>query len=221
MDFWNGIYCPDLRLTWQMMSNPELMRMASESMKNMRPENLRNAAELVQRKWLRLVRRWPMQQLKRGAKQRLTEEGSELASRVIEEITDEVQTASSENCESSPTEHPVSQPQETSGCSRDQIKIPTGVPSSSSECLQALKDDPDSISGGKAEGISPDMVKTASNMISKMSPEELQRMVQMASSFEGENPHLKRSSIGSNFDSFSPGSVPPDVTPDMLQPQLI
>lgn len=28
-----------------MMANPDLMRMASESMKNMRPEDLRNAAE--------------------------------------------------------------------------------------------------------------------------------------------------------------------------------
>ncbi|CAK9146050.1 unnamed protein product [Ilex paraguariensis] len=188
--------------------------MASESMKNMRPENLRNAAELVQRKWLRLVRRWPMQQLKRGAKQRLTEEGSELASRVIEEITDEVQTASSENCESSPTEHPGSM------YFRGKKDVPLKyIQYDGQPCLVTLS--LCLLSGGKAEGISPDMVKTASNMISKMSPEELQRMVQMASSFEGENPHLKRSSIGSNFDSFSPGSVPPDVTPDMLQPQLI
>ena len=74
------------------------------------------------------------------------------------------------------------------------------------------------MSGGKAEGISPDMVKTASNMISKMSPEELQRMLELASSFQGENPpYLKRDSSGSDFNSFRSGPAPPGMTPDMLK----
>ena len=63
-----------------------------------------------------------------------------------------------------------------------------------------------SISGGKAEGVSPDMIKTASNMISKMSPEELQRMLQLSSSFSD-----------SDFNSLRPGPVPSDVTPDILK----
>ncbi|CAK9184647.1 unnamed protein product [Ilex paraguariensis] len=173
----------------------------------------------------------------RGAKERFMKESGEHASRglVIEEITEEVQTVSPEICESKPTEYPVSRPKETSGCSNGRIDIPDVVPSTDTESLQALKDDPESIrsfqnfisradpetlaalGGGKVEGISPDMVKTASNVISKMSPEELQRMVQMASSFQGKNPYLGKGSSNSNFDSFSPGLVPPDLTPDMLK----
>lgn len=62
---------------------------------------------------------------------------------------------------------------------------------------------------GSSGEISADMVKTASQMISKMSPEELHRMVGLASSFQG-------GSSDSNFNSFKPGSVP-NVTPDMLK----
>lgn len=67
------------------------------------------------------------------------------------------------------------------------------------------------ISGGKVEGISSDMLKTASNVIGKMSPEELQRMFQLASSFKGENSFPKSGS------SVSPGSIPPNLSPDMLK----
>lgn len=73
------------------------------------------------------------------------------------------------------------------------------------------------LSGANAEGIPPDMVKTASNIIGKMSPEELQRMVQMASSFQGETPFTKRGSSNSTSDSFGSGSVPPNMTPDMMK----
>ena len=80
--------------------------------------------------------------------------------------------------------------------------------------------DPDTLaalSAGKSGEYSPDMFKTASNMISKMSPEELQRMVQMASSFQRENEYFPKGSLDSNFGSFRPGSVPPNLTPEMLK----
>ncbi|KAF3434373.1 hypothetical protein FNV43_RR25476 [Rhamnella rubrinervis] len=60
---------------------------------------------------------------------------------------------------------------------------------------------------GSSGEISADTDKTAPQMVSKMSPEELQRMVGLASSFQG-------GSSDANFNSFKPGSVP-NVTPDM------
>lgn len=65
-----------------------------------------------------------------------------------------------------------------------------------------------SVGGGKVEGISPDMVKTASNVISSMPPEEFQRMLEMATSFQGNNANLNSSNHG-------PGM--PNVTPDMFK----
>ncbi|KAK3020141.1 hypothetical protein RJ639_003249 [Escallonia herrerae] len=136
---------------------------------------------------------------------------------VIEEITEE---------DTSPSEVSVSQRQDSNGRNTSQSEFTSEAPSTSSEHFQALKDDPQSLrffqnfisqadpetlialNGGKVEGISSDMVKTASNMISKMSPEELQKMVQMASSFQGENP---------SFNNLNAGSVPPEVSPDMLK----
>ncbi|KAH0663183.1 hypothetical protein KY284_028114 [Solanum tuberosum] len=170
----------------------------------------------------------------RGVQERLVKEGGASRRRgglVIEEITEEEPLVSSEAVDSSFPKSVASQPRESISPPKSQNEILGGPPLSSSESLEALKNDPESmrsfqnfisradpdtlsaLSGGNAEGIPPEMVKTASNVIGKMSPEELQRMVRLASSFQGENPFLKKGSSN----NFGPGSVPPNVTPDMLK----
>ncbi|CAH9072587.1 unnamed protein product [Cuscuta europaea] len=142
---------------------------------------------------------------------------------VIEEITEEDPDVSSKSNGSSAANCVLTQAQGKKG------------ETSSSECLQALKDDPESIrsfqnfisradpetfasmSGANAEGIPPDMVKTASNVIGKMSPEELQKMVQIASSIQGDASLAKGGPSNSNSDSFVPGITPPNMTPDMMK----
>lgn len=169
----------------------------------------------------------------RGVQERLVKEGGASRRRgglVIEEITEEEPLVSSEAADNPVAKSVSSQPREAINPPKSQNEILGGPPLSSSESLEALKNDPESIrsfqnfisradpdtlsafSGGNAEGIPPEMVKTASNVIGKMSPDELQRMVQLASSFQGENPFLKKGSS----DNFGPGSVP-NVTPDMLK----
>ncbi|KAF7153891.1 hypothetical protein RHSIM_Rhsim01G0198600 [Rhododendron simsii] len=178
----------------------------------------------------------------RDAKERFEREGGGTTSGrelAIEEITEEEHTLSSDNYERSTGECSISQdsqPQETSCSSNDQPDISTEPPSiTNSQYVQAFKDDPEAIrffqnfmfdtdpqtlaamSGGKAGGVSPDRIKTASNVIGNFSPEELQRMLQLASSFHGENSYLNRDWSDSDSNSFRPGPIPPDATPDMLK----
>lgn len=63
------------------------------------------------------------------------------------------------------------------------------------------------ISGGNVEGVSPDMIKTATDVIGKMSPEELNRMFKLASSFQGQK----------NGASFATGPTTSDLSPEMLK----
>ncbi|KOM29532.1 hypothetical protein LR48_Vigan721s001400 [Vigna angularis] len=70
-----------------------------------------------------------------------------------------------------------------------------------------------SLNVGQFKDVSPDMIKTTSDVISKMSPDELQKMVDMASSFEVDNQFLR----GGPPDSFNPRSMPPNVTPDIFK----
>ncbi|KAJ9189116.1 hypothetical protein P3X46_000447 [Hevea brasiliensis] len=167
----------------------------------------------------------------RDAKERLTREGGHAPRRlIIEEITEEVGTTSSQNPGSSAA-YSVSQSKQTVDTSSSESNA-NGKGLTNSESVHALKDDPEAIrsfqnfisnadpetlaalSGGKAGEVSPEMFRTASNMISKMSPEKLQKMIQMASSFHGGNPYT----VGDSSDnSFTPGSVPPNVSPDMLK----
>ncbi|TYI67343.1 hypothetical protein E1A91_D08G011400v1 [Gossypium mustelinum] len=164
----------------------------------------------------------------RDAEERLAREGSHQAPRgvVIEEITEETVSTSPATLRSSSTEHSSKQPRESTGISKSENGNKVADLRTNSECLQAFKEDPEALrsfqnfissadpdtlaamSGGKVGEVSPGMFKTASSMISKMSPEELQKMVQLASSFQGENPYTG---------GFGTGPVPPNVTPDMLK----
>ncbi|KAI3412458.1 TPR_REGION domain-containing protein [Psidium guajava] len=172
-------------------------------------------------------------QVLRDAEESLTKEGGSAPRGVIiEEITEEDQTMSSVNHES-PLEYSDTQHQESEDAHKGPINGDSTSRMTNSECLQALKGDPDAIrsfqnfisnadptalaamGAGNAGDVSPDMIKTASSMIGKMSPEELQKMIQLASSFPGENPFVTRNS-DSNSNSMGHGSVP-NVSPDMLK----
>ncbi|KAF8403407.1 hypothetical protein HHK36_011510 [Tetracentron sinense] len=176
----------------------------------------------------------------RDANERLAKEGGEQhASRrlVIEEITEEeVQNVQPKSRKSSrSTEYSVTQPQETGECSQSQGASNVEGLTPDAECLQGLKDDPEAIrmfqnfisnadpetfaalSTGNAGGVSPDMIKTASNMIGKMSPEELQKMLHMASSFQEKKPYFTGGSFETNDDSSRSGLLPPGVSPEMLK----
>ncbi|CAF1774850.1 unnamed protein product [Brassica napus] len=131
----------------------------------------------------------------RDVKEKLAVEGPGKASArgvVLEEITEENTVTSGES------RKPIKETQRESN---------GGGLKTDLDGLQALKDDPEAIrtfqnfisktdpdtlaalSGGKAGDMSPDMFKTASSMIGKMSPEEIQKMVQTASSsFKGDSP---------------------------------
>ncbi|CAN1247669.1 Outer envelope protein 61 [Linum perenne] len=157
----------------------------------------------------------------RDAEERLAEEGSCHVPKgvVIEEITEDVSSGDvSSGNHGSPS-------QESMNVSNTNV----GGSMTSSESLHALKDDPEAVrtfqnfisntdaetlaalNGGKAGDISPDMFKTATNMIGRMSPDELQKMLQMASSFQRGNP------FSNGVDSIGPGSVPPNMSPDMIK----
>ncbi|XP_076942804.1 outer envelope protein 61-like [Bidens hawaiensis] len=139
----------------------------------------------------------------------------------IEEITDEVPIPLSTMHETSSSETSSQNTKEISKQTDSQSEyLPTNT-----EYLQSLKDDKESIrsfqnfvsqadpetlasvGGGKAEGISPDMVKAASNVITNMPPEEFQNMLEMAASFQGNNP----------LNSSNRGPGVSRVTPDMLK----
>lgn len=174
----------------------------------------------------------------RDTEERLAQEGGRRVSSglIIEEITEEIATEASDNLKISSKQSIVTQPQDSAGASSSEGHInAAGGLRSNSESLQALKDDPEairsfqnfisnanpetlaSLSGTKPGEVSPDMFKTASNMIGKMSPEELQKMLQMASNFPGESPYSAGGSSDTSFNGFTPGSVPPNMTPDMLK----
>ncbi|XP_021892617.1 outer envelope protein 61 isoform X1 [Carica papaya] len=170
----------------------------------------------------------------RDAEERLAEEGSHRrpGGLVIEEITEEVEAVSSGNDRNSFRESSPRQVDESTGFSKNKGGNGNEGVTTNSESLHALKDDSEAIrsfqnfmsnadpntlatmSGEKAGEISPDMFKAASSMISKMSPDELQKMLRIASSVQGENQYQRGGPVENGY---RPGSIPSNVTPDMLK----
>ncbi|XP_057455865.1 outer envelope protein 61 [Lotus japonicus] len=173
-------------------------------------------------------------ELLRDTKEELTKGGSDCAPRrlVIEEITEEVEDVPSGNNKSSSLEQTVVQPKKSGGSSKSGSIANSGNPKTNTDSIDALKKDPEAIRSfqnfissadpstlaslnmGQSNNVSPDMIKASSDMISKMSPEELQKMLDMASSFQGDNPFFRG---GSTDSPLNPGSIPPNVTPDMFK----
>ncbi|KAJ7948120.1 Outer envelope protein 61 [Quillaja saponaria] len=173
----------------------------------------------------------------RETKEKLSEEGSQGAPRrlVIEEITEEAENVPSGNQKTSSVEPPVAQPKETGDPSKSHRTVNNGNRTVNSESLQTLKNDPEairsfqsfiansdpatmaSLNPGNHGEVSPDMIRTASNMIGKMSPEELQKMFEMASSFNGRSQFSPVGTPDNDSNGFKPGLNPPNVTPDMLK----
>ncbi|KAK4762635.1 hypothetical protein SAY86_008403 [Trapa natans] len=173
----------------------------------------------------------------RDSKERLAAEGGGRASRglIITEITEEDEVVSSTSHQNpSVEEHSQVQLKETNNDDKNQNSSSSMGPVSNSEALQALKDNPvairsfqtfiskadpntlSAIDAGNPDAVSPEMLKAASNMISKMSPDELQKMIQLASSFQGDNPFSSRGPSNSDSNGFRQGSIL-DVSPDMVK----
>ncbi|KAE9593088.1 hypothetical protein Lal_00029266 [Lupinus albus] len=172
-------------------------------------------------------------ELLRDTKEMLTKGGGEHAPRglVIEEITEEVESKPSESNKSSSLKPTVVQRKQSGDSSKISSTVNNGNPKAYAESLDTLKNDPEairsfqnfisnadpatlaSLNTGQSKDLPPDMIRTASNMIGKMSPEELQKMLDMAASFQGGNPFGR----GSPDSSFNTGSIPSNVTPDMFK----
>ncbi|KAF7823160.1 outer envelope protein 61-like [Senna tora] len=191
------------RIQQQMMSNPELMRMASESMKSMRFEDIKFAAE----------------QLKNSRPEEMAETGEKMANSTPEEITAmrthidaqiKYELSAAEMLKKQVLAYDAKNLKALyrRGQAYKEIGLLKDAATDLSMALDVSPDD-DTVAellrcevqgrnpfvGGSSLGstfnsqsipnVTPDIFKTASDMISKMSPEDLQKMFDMASSFKG------------------------------------
>ncbi|CAA6654278.1 unnamed protein product [Spirodela intermedia] len=131
---------------------------------------------------------------------------------VIEELVEEDdQAAASENCKgssSSSAECSASTPLEASGGLRREDSDSLRGLQANPEAVKLFQNfvssaDPASLASFGGGQMSPEVIKTATGMISKMKPDELQEMLQVASSLKGDGPRV--------------GSAFPEMTPEMVQ----
>ncbi|KAF8732223.1 hypothetical protein HU200_016198 [Digitaria exilis] len=136
----------------------------------------------------------------RDAEEKLAQEGGGMNMRkgvVIEEVVED-DTPQPSSSQTSSTQYTVSQPPE--GARHSGLSEPSGRSRDMSESNH------EGLSKSGIEGMSPELIKTATDMIGTMKPEELQKMFEVASSMNG------TSSGGPNL-----GSNMPEMSPDMLK----
>ncbi|KAF8714134.1 hypothetical protein HU200_028143 [Digitaria exilis] len=135
----------------------------------------------------------------RDAEEKLAQEGGGVNLRkgvVIEEVVED--DTSQPSSSQSSTQYTVSQPPEGA---RD-----SGLSESSGRSRDVSERNHEGLSKSGIEGMSPELIKTATDMIGTMKPEELQKMFEVASSMNG------TSSGGPNL-----GSNMPEMSPDVLK----
>lgn len=115
---------------------------------------------------------------------------------VIEEVVED-DTSQPSTSQRSSTGYTVSQPPEGARYS--------GLSESSERSRDLSERNREGLSKSGIEGMSPELMKTATDMIGTMKPEELQKMFEVASSMNG-------ASGGPNL-----GSNMPEMSPDMLK----
>ncbi|KAK4255317.1 hypothetical protein QN277_008330 [Acacia crassicarpa] len=145
--------------------------------------------------------------LLRETKEMLAEDGGKHARRglVFEEITEEDQNVSAQNSGSSSVEQTVAKPKISNSSSKSSSTVINDSLKSNMEGLNALENDPEairslqnfisnadpatliSLNAGQSKDMSPDMIRIALNMISKMSPLELQKMLTLISLNDGQS----------------------------------
>lgn len=166
----------------------------------------------------------------RDANEKLMKEREQNASSrlVIEEIEEDgTSPVRSESREGSSVEYSVSEPVEAGEHSQNGVPYP-GISTADAESLKSLRENPealrlfqsyvsnanpDTLTAMGVGGMPPEMVKTATDMITKMKPEELQKMLEVASSMGEKAPKFPMApSDGSSF-----GSQIPAMTPEMIK----
>ncbi|XP_010910304.1 outer envelope protein 61 isoform X2 [Elaeis guineensis] len=148
----------------------------------------------------------------RDANEKLMKEGGDRnvsQGLVIEEIVEEETEPEPSDSHRSALNYSVTQSVEAGESSQKVNGSYPGSPADS-ELLQSFKDDPENVrlfqSYVSNAEMSPDIVKSATEMMSSMNPEELQKVLQVASSLSGQGPDGTR--LGSKF---------PEMTPEMVK----
>lgn len=169
----------------------------------------------------------------RDASERLGVEGTDQTKPkglIIEEIVEDEQPTTSVAERSAPVEHTITPPKgeyhsDTGGASN------SGRAAAESEFLRDLKDNPEAVRSFQdyisnatpeslaalgANGMSSEMVKTATDVISKMKPDELQKMIQLSSSFNPKHPGFSEGATNDQANKSRLGSQFPDMSPEMI-----